>query len=114
MTSAFVDQAQPRFSASRAEGERCMQLALDLAERDDPGFCERAQRFVLAFLGQHGRASSEDITDACKSAGIVPAEDRAFGPVYAGLNRRKEIVCTGFCERRKGHGTAGGRMWELA
>lgn len=114
MNSARVERAQSTLAASRAEGERCMQLALDLAERDEPGFCERAQRFVLAFLAQHGRTSSEDITDACKDAGIVPAEDRAFGPVYGGLNRRKQIVCVGYCGRRKGHGTAGGRMWELA
>ena len=99
---------------ARAEGARCMQLALDLAERDEPGFAERAQRFVVAYLGQHGRASSEDITDACKAAGIVPREDRAFGSVYQVLNRRKQIAFAGYCERRKGHGTAGGRLWELA
>lgn len=114
MNSACVDLAQATLAASRATGDRCMQLAADRAERDEPGFCERAQHFVLAFLAQHGKASSEDITDACKAAGIVPAEDRAFGSVYGGLNRRKQIVCVGYCDRRKGHGTAGGRMWELA
>ena len=100
--------------AARAEGARCMQLALDLAERDEPGFGERAQRFVLAYLLAYGPSSSEDITDACKAAGIVPGEDRAFGSVYQVLNRRKQIAFAGYCERRKGHGTAGGRLWELA
>lgn len=113
-TARSLEATQSSVASSRLEGERCLRLAADRAERDGPGFCERAQLFVLAYLGQHGRASSEDITDACKDAGIVPQEDRAFGQVYASLNRRKQIVCVGFCERRKGHGTAGGRVWELA
>ena len=37
-----------------------------------------------------------------------------FSPVYAGLVRRGAIRCVGFCERKKGHSTSGGRVWGLA
>jgi hypothetical protein len=46
--------------------------------------------------------------------GYRPHDQRAFGPVYAGLARRGAIKCLGFCERQKGHGTSGGRIWSLA
>ena len=103
----------PALPIARATGERGMQLATDRAERDEPGFSERAQAFVLAYLAEHGKASGEDLTDACKAAGIKPAEDRAFGSVYSALSRRKQIVCVGYCDREKGHGTGGGKRWSL-
>ena len=99
---------------ARALGEAGMAQAQDHAERDEPGFSQRAQAFVLQYLRSRGACSSEDITDACKQAGIVPDEDRAFGGIYATLRRRKMIEFAGYCERRKGHGTAGGRLWRIA
>jgi hypothetical protein len=99
---------------ARAAGEEAGQRAADKAERLDDGFRERAQAFVLAYLKQHGVSSSEMITDAAKLAGIKPHEDRAFGPVYATLARTGKIVTAWFCARRKGHGSAGGRLWRLA
>lgn len=38
--------------------------------------------------------------------------DRAFGQLFRVLARRGDIRCVGYCERRKGHGTAGGRVWD--
>ena len=99
---------------ARALGEAGMLMAQEHAERGNPGFSERARAFVLQYLRLHGASSGEDITDACKAAGIAPEEDRAFGPIYSSLSRSGQIECTGFCERRKGHGTAGGRIWRLA
>ncbi len=99
---------------ARAAGEVAGQRAADKAERADDGFRERAQAFVLGYLAQHGASSGELMTDAAKLAGIKPPDDRAFGPVYAVLARRGLIVAAGFCARRKGHGTAGGRVWRLA
>ena len=99
---------------ARALGEAGMAQAQDHAERDEPGFSQRAQAFGLQYLRSRGACSSEDITDACKQAGIVPDEDRAFGGIYATLRRRKRIEFAGYCERRKGHGTAGGRIWRIA
>ena len=119
--SATLDRAAANISAglpplqiARQQGAVMGELAADRAERADPTFRERAQAHVLAYLKDHGTSSGELITDACKLAGIRPPDDRAFGPVYAGLARKGMIVSAGFCARRKGHGTAGGRLWRLA
>ncbi len=82
-------------------------------ENAGPSFKERAQAFVLDFLG-HGPATGETISDACKEAGIIPHDDRAFGPVYMGLARAGRIRKAGHAVRRKGHGTSGGNVWALA
>lgn len=99
---------------ARAAGAAAGALAADKAERMGDGFRERAAAFVLGYLAQHGASSGELVTDAAKLAGIKPPDDRAFGPIYAVLARRGQIVAVGFCARRKGHGTAGGRVWRLA
>lgn len=90
-----------------------IQRAADRAEREAPAFIQRAQAFVLIYLEAHGATSSEVVTDACKEAGIKSSDDRAFGAVYQGLAKRGLIEPAGFCLRRKGHGTAGGRLWRL-
>lgn len=111
----IFDQPPPRdYAPARAAGARAGKLAADKAERLDDGFRERAAAFVLGYLAQHGISSGELVTDAAKLAGIRPPDDRAFGPVYATLARKGRIVAAGFCARRKGHGTAGGRLWRLA
>lgn len=111
----IFDPAPPRnHAAARKAGERAGNLAADKAEREANGFRERATAFVLGYLQQHGVSSGELITDAAKLAGIKPPDDRAFGPVYATLARKGRIVAAGFCMRRKGNGTAGGRLWRLA
>ncbi len=99
---------------ARAAGAVAGDMAADRAERMEEGFREKAAAFVLRYLQQHGMSSGELITDAAKLAGIRPPDDRAFGPVYASLARTQQIVSAGFCARRKGHGTAGGRLWRLA
>ena len=79
------------------------------------GFVAEAREFVLGFLAGRESAPGEEMTDACKAAGIVPAkDDRAFGAVYLGLAREGKIVKCGFCLRKKGHGTGGGCIWRLA
>lgn len=98
---------------ARAEGDRMGNMAADRAERADAGFRAKASSFVLDYLQRHGVSSGELITDAAKLAGIVPPDDRAFGPVYGSLARKGRIAFAGFCARRKGHGTAGGRLWKL-
>lgn len=77
-------------------------------------FQAAAEAFVLGYLRQHGEASSEVLTDACKAAGIIPHDDRAFGPLYARLARRKQIVWVAYCARQKGHRCAGGNIWRAA
>jgi len=109
-----IDLDAPPLPVARAIGHEAAERAAERAERADPSFRERAMFFVVAYLERHGQASGESITDAAKAADICPPDDRAFGAVYAGLVRQGLIVCAGFCPRRKGHGTAGGRVWRLA
>jgi hypothetical protein len=77
-------------------------------------FREKAELFTLEYLAGCESASSETITDAARKAGIIPHDDRAFGPVYFSLSRAGKIVKAGVCARRKGHGTSGGTLWRLA
>lgn len=105
-TSSEMQQARDR-------GETMASRACDNAHQVCADFSERAARYILSYLEKHKVASGEDITDSCKMAGIIPHDDRAFGAVYATLARRKMIRPAGFCMRRKGHGTAGGRLWSL-
>ena len=103
----------PSLPVAKAMGEIGMQLAAAHAEVNEPGFSARAKAFVIEYLRANGVSSGELITDAAKLAGIKPPDDRAFGSVYAALVRHKQIEFAGFCVRRKGHGTAGGRLWRL-
>lgn len=72
-----------------------------------------AYDFVIWYLEQHGPTPGETITDACKQAGIVPRDDRAFGAVFIRLSKRGIIHKVGTCVRRKGHATSGGNVWGL-
>ncbi len=82
------------------------------AEDRHPGFQDEAMAFVVAYL-RGGPASGEAITNACKLAGIVPHDDRAFGPVYMALAKQDRIEKVGTVARQRGHGTAGGNLWAL-
>lgn len=105
--------AQSEIQIARDRGETMSALACANANNACPDFAARAAKHILAYLEENGESSGEDITDSCKKAGIVPHDDRAFGAVYASLSRHKLIKPAGFCLRRKGHGTAGGRIWGL-
>ena len=76
-------------------------------------FAARARSFALEWMRGKGEVSGEDITDATKAAGIIPHQDRAFGPIYSGLAREGRIVRTGYAPRRRGHGSPG-PVWRLA
>lgn len=97
---------------AREQGHQAAQACADKAERQ--GFdTEGARRFILSWLARHGDMSGEALTDAAKEHGFRPHDDRAFGAVFGPLSRRGLIRCVGFCERERGHGTAGGRIWRL-
>lgn len=106
------DPRRPRDCGSADANDSPMQQAADNA---GPGFVDLAKTYVLGYLVTHRRASGEVLTDACKAAGIVPAnDDRAFGAVFASLSKAKAIRAIGTVPRRKGHGTAGAIVWELS
>ena len=96
-------------------GEHAMQRGQIRAENAEPGFTERAAEFIAWYLRAMGEGvPGEKLTDVCKLHGIKPPDDRAFGAVFKMLVRRGEIRQAGWCERAKGHGTGGGRVWEAA
>ena len=95
-------------------GERAMMQAQLHAEQVDPGFTGRAASFVLEYLRENGRTAGETLTDLAIAAGHVPPDARAFGAVFRVLVKRGKIRHVGWCERRKGHGSGGGRVWEAA
>jgi hypothetical protein len=92
-----------------------MAQALDSAERRDPLFKQKAEAAIVNCLRtcKQRRASSEDLVDAARAQGLTPKDDRAFGPVFQSMARRGVIRFVGHCLRKKGHGTAGGRVWAL-
>jgi hypothetical protein len=95
------------------EGYTAMQTVAQHAEEVTPGFQELARSFVLKYLRDYGPTSGEWLSIQCKSYGIVPHDDRAFGSVYYGLAKAGQIVKVGECKRQRGHGTSGGSIWSL-
>ena len=76
-------------------------------------FSLQARSHVLRML-QKGDISGEGIVEVGEAIGIRAHDSRAWGPVFGWLSRKKLIVKAGFCQRLKGHGTAGGIVWRLA
>lgn len=101
----------PAVDAARDDA---MARVADNAEERAPGFADDAMHFVLWYLRKHGPTSGEVLSLQCKLAGIVPHDDRAFGPVYMALSRRGLIEKAGMVRRERGHGTAGGNVWKAS
>ena len=92
-----------------AAAEACTAKAVRVAGFDT----DAARAAILDALTRSGRAlTGEELVDHCQRMGLVPHDARAFGSVFAGLARDKQIVAVGFAARRKGHGTAGARLWK--
>lgn len=92
-------------------GQHGMAVSLEAAEKRDPEFKAKAREAILTHLKAVGQASGEELVDVARAHGAVPTDDRAFGGVFQSLSREGSIQCVGFTLRKKGHGTAGGRIW---
>lgn len=100
-----------RVRVARKLGAEAGERAADRAGSD---FAERALDFITRYVAQQsGPVPGESVTLAAKAAGIIPPDDRAFGPVYAKAIRAGKIRVAGFCARVRGHGTAGGRLYTV-
>lgn len=97
------------YAAQLARDAAMQAVALNAGEK----FRDDAKAFVLDYLATHGPTAGEEITDACKAAGIIPHDDRAFGPVYMALQRLGKIEKAGTAIRLKGHCSDGGKIWRL-
>lgn len=98
--------AQPSYVSEAAAKARDEAIAA-LRKQSGEEFIRAASMFVLEHLRAHGPATGEQLTDACKAAGIMPANDKAFGPIYAGLARAGRIGRHGYAPRNRGHGAPG-------
>lgn len=112
-TNLFTPAPATRTETPRAKGERLGQACHQKAEAGGWD-SEGAARFILGRLRAYGPTSGEDLTDAAIAHGYRPHDGRAFGGVFSRLARTSQIrkVTGAVCLRRKGHGTAGGVVWE--
>lgn len=115
MSAVIAPPHAQRAATARRLGEEQMQLALDAATSTDPSFGARAYTFIVAYVREQsarlGSVPGEQVTLAARAAGIRPADDRAFGAIYAKAVRRGEIKVVGYCARVRGHGTSGGKLY---
>lgn len=103
----------PLMSPHRAAGAACGDACLARSERITQFNAAAAADFVVAWVRSHGTTSSEALVTEAVKAGFAPHDTRAFGPVFASLYRTHRLVCVGYVERTKGHGTSGGRLCAL-
>lgn len=97
----------PREAGAEA-GEACTQKAERVA-----GLNREAVTQLFLNRLRESPCTGEDLSDAALVAGHVPHDLRAFGPIVAAMARKNLIRCIGVRERRRGHGTAGARVWGL-
>ena len=107
---ADVPLREPHRAAGESAGIACLARAEEVADFDSAG----AAQFIVDHLAANGATSGEILTNAAISQGFKPHDQRAYGPIFSTLQRRKTIRCVGFVMRAKGHGAPGGRVWELA
>jgi hypothetical protein len=96
----------PREKGAEA-AEACLDKACEVAAFDADG----AAKFIHEWVVRHGDTRGETLVDEAVKQGFRPHDSRAFGPVISALIRSGQIRCVGYCERTKGHGTAGGRIY---
>jgi hypothetical protein len=100
-----------RVRVARKLGAEAGDACLAKAQDKDPEFGERAYRFIVDFVREHGPVPGEAATLAAVLAGIRCHDQRAFGPVYARALREKAIQVVGSVPRVRGHGSAGGKLY---
>ena len=93
-------------------GRRRAEECASKAERVTSWDREAVRALWLRLLAGHDM-TGEQLTDAAMDAGHRPHDARAFGAVMSSLARAGKIRSIGIVERRKGHGTAGARVWRL-
>lgn len=101
-----------RAATARRLGAEAGKNCFELAETKDKSFGKRAYEFIVDYITKQPEpVPGESVTLACRRAGIAPHDDRAFGPVYAKAIKNGDIRVVGSCQRVRGHGTAGGRLY---
>lgn len=110
MSQTCLDFSAPPLAQARAVGERASQLATQRAGRETSDFSARAETAILDKLAT-GRASGEDLTDYVQQQ-VGFKDGRCLGSLYRSMRLRGLIRIVDTCDRRKGHGTGGGKIYE--
>lgn len=100
---------------ARDAGERGMRRAESRARRElGAAFTARLAAYFYALLVARGPMSGEDLSDAGRDAGLLTGDGRSAGAAFKRLLRiGAELVPGVDVPRRKGHGSAGGRMYRI-
>jgi hypothetical protein len=109
-----VNARLPYDLTPREAGEHAAIACMAKAEAVSNFDSEAVRRLIVLALKRRGQMSGEALVNLAKAAGYTPHDDRAYGSVFSTLSRRGAIRCVGYCERKKGHSTAGGRLWQAA
>lgn len=115
MTQLSMSFEAPPLADAQAMGQAGMQLAADRAEREEPGFQERAYRFLCWYAKlDDAPFPAEAVTELALSTGIEPPDGRAWGAVFQKA-ARAGVICRSSVtyKRAKGHGSLG-VMWVAA
>ena len=107
------DQLGLNLPTPRQIGEEASQACTDKAEIVSEFDTRGAQLRVLELLAVLGPTPGEQLVERLKAEGFRGHDDRCFGQVFCGLSKKSKILCVGYCARKRGHGTAGGRIWGL-
>lgn len=99
----------PEYVSQQAAKARDAAIA-SLRRQSGEDFIRAAGEFVVEHLRTHGPKTGEQLTDACKKAGIVPESDKMFGPVIQSLQKRGRIYRHGYAPRNHGNGSVG-NVW---
>lgn len=99
---------------SMAEAREARDEGMALVEKNaGEVFRDRALVLIPSLLVD-GPMCCEDLVDLCKEQGVIPHNDRAFGPVFLSLMRQGVIIKDGSRPRRKGHSAPGATIWKLS
>lgn len=99
----FLDQD------GRALRDEGMQMAADKANRNSPGWGERAYNAILEYIARHNFRpfTAEDAQEWAYENGLnVPASNNAWGSVISRLARDGRITKTGIRNSRKANAHA--------
>lgn len=106
-----IDVRPPDLATARAVGQIAGELAAARAERDVPDFRARVMAAVLDRL-KAGPASGETLTEYVGACGVPFKDGRSLGPIYKAMKDDGLIRIVGECNRRFGHGSPGGHVYE--
>lgn len=84
-------------TTARAERDAGIAQALEHADRVEPEWRVGALAFLLQYAATHGDFTAYDVIAAYNFAGNVePPDTRAWGGVFMGAAKRKQILRVGY------------------